>query len=114
MLLTTSGLGRIAEFFAAEKGGGNNQRSMRKEFMRNMQADWDANRNDERASKVYGSGEESRQPPRVREIWFEAARDEMEVRGVVPHQTEDWVLVWEGAKISIGCRNCVGEDGWLA
>ncbi|OJD18604.1 hypothetical protein AJ78_01375 [Emergomyces pasteurianus Ep9510] len=114
MLLTTSGLGRVAEFFAAEKGGGNNQRSMRKEFMRNMQADWDASRNDERASKVYGSGEDSRKPPRLREIWFEAARHEMEVRGALPHETEDWVLVWEGAKISIGCRSCEGEDGWLA
>ncbi|KAG5300964.1 F-box domain-containing protein [Histoplasma ohiense] len=114
MLLTTSGLGRIAEFFAAEKGGGNNQRSIRREFMRNMQADLDAIRNDERASKVYGSGEESRRPPRLREIWFEAARNEMEVRGVMPHQTEDWVIVWEGAKISIGCQNCEGEDGWLA
>ncbi|PGH09602.1 hypothetical protein AJ79_05658 [Helicocarpus griseus UAMH5409] len=114
MLLTTSGLGRIGEFFAAEKGGGNNQRSMRKEFMRNMQADWDASRNDEKALMVYGSGEESTRPPPVREIWFEAARNEMRIRGVVPHQTEDWVVVWEGARISIGCQNCEGEDGWLA
>ncbi|KAK2804846.1 hypothetical protein FQN51_001488 [Onygenales sp. PD_10] len=114
MLLTTSGLGRIAEFFAAEKGGGNNQRTMRKEFMRNMQADWDAYRNDGRATKVYGSGEESTRPPPVREIWFEAARNEMRVRQAIPHQTEDWVVVWEGARISIGCQNCHGEDGWLA
>ncbi|OAT08285.1 F-box domain-containing protein [Blastomyces gilchristii SLH14081] len=114
MLLTTSGLGRIAEFFAAEKGRGNNQRSMRKEFMRNMQADWDASRNDEQASKVYGSGEESRSPPSVQEIWFEAATNEMKNRGVLPHKTEDWVLVREGMKISIGCQNCIGEEGWPA
>ncbi|EEH33721.2 F-box domain-containing protein [Paracoccidioides lutzii Pb01] len=114
MLLTTSGLGRIAEFFAAEKGGGNNQRTMRKEFMRNMQADWDASRNDVRACMVYGDGEESVKPPPIREIWFEAARTEMRVRGVLPHQTEDWVEVSGGARISIGCQNCVSEDGWLA
>ncbi|PGH00419.1 hypothetical protein GX51_05827 [Blastomyces parvus] len=114
MLLTTSGLGRIAEFFAAEKGRGNNQRSMRKEFMRNMQADWDASRNDERASMVYGRGEESRRPPSVQEIWFEAATSEMKKRGVLPHRTDDWMLLREGMKISIGCQHCVGEDGWLA
>lgn len=114
MLLTSSGLGRIAELFAAEKGGGNNQRTMRREFMRNMQTDWDMYRNDSRALRTFGSGEKSREPPPVREIWFEAARTEMRVRDVLPHQTEEWVVVWEGARISIGCQNCEGEDGWQA
>ena len=114
MLLSASGLGRVVEYFAAEKGGGNNQRAMRRDFMRNMQADWDASRNDERAIKVYGASEESTKPPPLREIWFESARSELRSRGMLPHRTEDWVVVWEGAKISIGCQHCEGEDGWKA
>ena len=114
MLLTGSGLARIVEFFAAEKGGGNRQRATRRDFMRNMQADWDAHKNDEIASMVFGGIEESTRPPPVREIWFEAARDEMRVRKAIPHQTEDWVLLGEAPRISIGCQNCEGEIGWQA
>lgn len=114
MLISAPGLGRAVEYFAAEKGGGANQRAMRRDFMRNMQVDWDASRNDERALKVYGGNEESTRPPPLREIWFESARGELRAREALPHQTEDWVVVWEGAKISIGCQHCEGEDGWKA
>ncbi|KAL1958010.1 hypothetical protein VTO42DRAFT_5222 [Malbranchea cinnamomea] len=114
MLLSASGLTRLVEYFAAEKGGGTNQRAMRKEFMRNMQADWDASRNDPKALKVYGNSEESTKPSPLREIWFESARSELRARGALPHRTEDWVIIWEGAKISIGCQHCEGEDGWQA
>ena len=82
--------------------------------MRNMQADRDAHRNDEAASVVFGSTEESMRPLPVREIWFGAARDEMRVRNAVPQQTDDWVELGEGLRISIGCQNCEGEIGWKA
>ncbi|PGH01339.1 hypothetical protein AJ80_09029 [Polytolypa hystricis UAMH7299] len=113
MLLTTCSLARIAEFFAAEKGGGN-QRVMRREFMHNMQADFDRYRDDESAAKVFGGGQAGKEPPPVREIWFEAAKNEMRERGVLQHETEEWVVVWEGARISMGCQHCVGEEGWKA
>jgi hypothetical protein len=116
MMLSTSGLGRVVEYFAAEKGEGNNQRAMRKEFMRRMQADWDASRNDVAALKVYGGGEESIRPPLVREIWLERARRELKARGAIPHRSEDdsVVVLWEGARINIGCSLCEEAVGWPA
>lgn len=114
MLFTSPGLGRVVEYFAAEKGGGSKQRAMRRVFMRNMQADWDAARNDAKTQKVYGKGDDSSQPPPLRKIWFEAARNELHSRGVMRHQTDDWVEVSEGARINIGCQFCEAEDGWRA
>ncbi|KAI9785149.1 MAG: hypothetical protein M1839_000787 [Geoglossum umbratile] len=117
MLLYESGLARIVEFFVAEKGGGGisgvSQRTKRKEFMRNMQEDWDRARRNPGVDVVYGGGEEGTKPPKVGQIWFKAAKEEMRKRGLVPHFTEDWVEVW-GTRISIGCENCLGEEGWLA
>ncbi|KAH0537135.1 hypothetical protein FGG08_006039 [Glutinoglossum americanum] len=119
MLLYESGLARIVEFFAAEKGGGGvisggvSQRAKRKEFMRNMQEDWDRAKSNPGVDVVYGGGEEGTKPPKVGQIWFKAAKGEMGKRGLVPHFSEDWVEVW-GGRISVGCENCVGEEGWLA
>ncbi|KAH0544643.1 hypothetical protein GP486_008504 [Trichoglossum hirsutum] len=119
MLLYESGLARIVEFFAAEKGGGSvigggsSQRTKRKEFMRNMQEDWDNSRSNPAIDVVYGGGEEGTKPPKVGQVWFQCAKEEMGSRGVVPHFSEDWVEVW-GTRISMGCENCVGEEGWLA
>lgn len=118
ILLTTSGLGRITEFFAAEKGGGSNQRAMRREFMRKMQLDWDAYRNDSKALKVFGGADDHDEgfatPPPVREIWIESAADEMKRREFTSHENNDFVVPWEGAQISIGCRNCAQQVGWQA
>ena len=82
--------------------------------MRNMQADWDAHKNDKRAWTVFGNTEESTRPPHVREIWFEAAWDEMRVRKVIPHQTDAWVALGGSSRISIGCGDCEGQIGWKA
>lgn len=118
MLLTSSGLGRIAEFFAAEKGGGN-QRALRREFMRKMQVDWDVYRSDIKSLKVFGSdgedhGDGLTTPPPVREIWIESSLTEMSKRGLAPHNDDDHVMVWEGAVVSIGCPDCAREIGWRA
>jgi hypothetical protein len=116
MLLYESGLPRIVEFFAAEKGGGGisgvSQRAKRKEFMRNMQDDWDRAVSNPGVDVVYGGGKEGIKPPKVAQIWFRAAKGEMVERGVIPHSSEDWVEVW-GTRISIGCEHCCGEEGWL-
>ncbi|KAI9862763.1 MAG: hypothetical protein M1813_004259 [Trichoglossum hirsutum] len=119
MLLYESGLARIVEFFAAEKGGGSvigggvSQRAKRKEFMRNMQEDWDRAKSNPGVDVVYGGGEEGTKPPKVGQVWFKCAKEEMGRRGVLPHSSEDWVEVW-GTRISMGCESCEGEEGWLA
>jgi hypothetical protein len=114
LLLTTSGLARIVEFFAAEKGIGGSQRAKRRDFMRKMQADWEERRKVGAAAMVFGTSEESTKPPPIREIWFEAAKMEMLARNAAPHQTEEWVEIWDNGRISVGCANCEGEEGWQA
>jgi hypothetical protein len=114
MLLHESGLRRIVEFFAAEKGGGGTQRSKRKDFMKNMQSDWDARRQNPAIVVVFGSLDEAFNPPPVREIWFEPVKQEMRLRGVAPHDANDFVDAFGEERISIGCENCQNEVGWQA
>ncbi|KAI1908707.1 hypothetical protein LOZ04_004679 [Ophidiomyces ophidiicola] len=109
-MLLTIGLERIVEFFAAEKGGGYNQRALRKTFMRNMQRDWDAFMKRE---AVYGDIEHHPMP--LDYIWIAPAMETLRDRGCIPHRSQDWVIVWEGAKIYLDCQHCRGmDDGWPA
>lgn len=114
-MLLTIGLERIVEFFAAEKGGGYNQRALRKTFMRNMQKDWDAYTKSEKVTKVYGHEERNHAPFPLNYIWHAPAVEELSERGGIPHQSRDWVMVWEGVKIYLNCQHCEGmHDGWAA
>ncbi|WEW58462.1 hypothetical protein PRK78_003930 [Emydomyces testavorans] len=114
-MLLTIGLERIVEFFAAEKGGGYNQRTLRKTFMRNMQKDWDAYTKSEMAITVYGEGERNHAPVPLNCIWLAPALKVLNEKGRVPHQSQDWVVVWEGLKIHLHCQHCEGiDDGWAA
>lgn len=114
-MLLTIGLERIVEFFAAEKGGGYNQRALRKTFMRNMQRDWDAYTKNEKAVKVFGYEEQNNPPFPWSYIWNAPAIEALAEMGKTPHQAQDWVMVWEKAKIFLNCQHCRGaHDGWAA
>ncbi|OAL74535.1 hypothetical protein A7D00_0127 [Trichophyton violaceum] len=107
MLLSTSGLERVTEFFAAEKGG-SNQRAMRKEFMRKTQLDWDNYRNDPKALKVFDAlSGDCHYPPLMTEIWTGPAIEEISRRKLlIQHSNEDFVTLWNDAHISLGCSYC--------
>ncbi|DAA77663.1 TPA_exp: hypothetical protein A8136_6209 [Trichophyton benhamiae CBS 112371] len=107
MLLSTSGLERVTEFFAAEKGG-SNQRAMRKEFMRKTQLDWDNYRNDPKALKVFDAlSGDCHYPPLMTEIWTGPAIEEISRRQLlIQHPNEDFVTLWNDAHISLGCSYC--------
>ncbi|EER28603.1 hypothetical protein CPC735_038670 [Coccidioides posadasii C735 delta SOWgp] len=114
-MLLTIGLERIVEFFAAEKGGGYNQRTLRRTFMRNMQRDWDAYTKSDKVIGVYGGDERNHDPVPLDHIWHSPALEMLRRKGRIPHQSQDWVIVWEGVKIYLHCQHCEGmRDGWAA
>jgi hypothetical protein len=112
MMLISSGLGRIVELFAAEKGDEGNRRQKRKQFMQNMQMDWIANEREEKASKIFsiprGQHEGPSFPPAVPEIWFEAADYQVRNRPL-EHKCSDYIIFWDNAKLNIGCHYCMGD-----
>lgn len=119
MLLNYSGLGRIAEFFAAEKesGGlslrGNNKR---REFMKNMERDQKGFRRDSVRAVVFAGDERATEMWEVGRFWFRAAKDVLEERGVLPHDSEKGVVVGKGWRmwetIALSCSMCKDIDGW--
>ncbi|KAF9892804.1 hypothetical protein FE257_000393 [Aspergillus nanangensis] len=116
LLLTTSTLERILDFFIAAaadesaKGvvAGNPRASFppawtrRMEFMWRMRRDW---------GEFVGGGSSgaAAPPPRLDEIWFEAARRELRRRGAIPHRCEAAVPILHGSVVVLRCELC--DDG---
>ena len=110
MMLISSGLARIVELFAAEKGDEGNRRQKRKQFMQDMQMDWIANEREEQASKIFASdGQENSYPPRVPEIWLEAADYQIRSRALT-HKITDSVVIWNDIKLNMACHYCMGHS----
>ncbi|KAE8355157.1 hypothetical protein BDV28DRAFT_58350 [Aspergillus coremiiformis] len=107
LLLTTSTLERIMEFFAAAatdesgKGVAGNARDRsptwtnRMEFMWRMRRDW----GEFVASRMLT-------PPTLNEVWFEAAQREICRRGAIPHEGEVVVPIVHGFGVSLRCEFC--------
>lgn len=110
MLCIASGFGRFLEFFEAEKGGPN-ANTLRRNFMHNMQLDWDLYNRERAGATVYGTIEEWLKAPPLNEIWFDVAAAEMARRGVRPHLPGRPVEICPGAKLVIGCQDCNATTG---
>lgn len=111
-LLTWSPFTRIVEFFSAEIGDGGNQRIQRKEFMYNFHRDMTIHEKDHMRSLIFGPAN-SDSHRSVRDVWFDAASLEMEVRRARPHHVET-VWTWNGLPIVLGCPDCRPAPGWRA
>ncbi|KAB8237037.1 uncharacterized protein BDW43DRAFT_308047 [Aspergillus alliaceus] len=107
LLLTTSTLERIVEFFVAaatdesgkgpagNAGGPSSTWTNRLEFMWQMRRDW---------GEFVASGVMA--PPTLDEIWFEAARREICWRGAIPHGCGEEMLIFHGLGDSLRCEFC--------
>ena len=107
LLLTTSTLERIMEFFvaaatdesvkvaAAGANGHSPTWTNRMEFMWQMRRDW---------GEFVASGVLT--PPKLSEVWFEAAQREICRRGAIPHECEEVVPVLHGSGIALRCEFC--------
>ncbi|KAE8403890.1 hypothetical protein BDV37DRAFT_271805 [Aspergillus pseudonomiae] len=107
LLLTTSTLERIMEFFvaaatdesvkvaAAGVNGHSPTWTNRMEFMWQMRRDW---------GEFVASGLLA--PPKLSEVWFEAAQREICRRGAIPHEGEVVVPVLHGAGVALRCEFC--------
>ncbi|KAJ5211896.1 uncharacterized protein N7498_003542 [Penicillium cinerascens] len=112
-LLTVSPFARIVEFFSAEIGDGGNQRLQRKDFMYNFHADMRMHERDHMNSTIFGQASNQSIHSSVRDLWFDAAKAELELRQALPHDQEiAWC--WNGIPILFGCGNCQRIDGWQA
>lgn len=112
-LLTVSPFARIVEFFSAEIGDGGNQRMQRKDFMYNFHADMRMHGRDHMNSTIFGQASNQSIHSSVRDLWFDAAKTELELRHALPHDQEiAWC--WNGIPILFGCGNCQRIDGWQA
>ncbi|KAJ6020747.1 hypothetical protein N7540_006251 [Penicillium herquei] len=115
-LLALSPFARIVEFFSAEIGDGGNQRMQRKDFMYNFYHDMNAHQKDHMNSVVWGGRPDQNAQPihsSVRDLWFDAAKTELEARNANPHNIEE-VFSWNGIPILFGCLDCHRTRGWLA
>ncbi|GMG37672.1 unnamed protein product [Aspergillus oryzae var. brunneus] len=107
LLLTTSTLERIMEFFvaaakdesvkvaAADANGHSPTWTNRMEFMWQMRRDW---------GEFVASG--ALTPPKLSEVWFEAAQREICRRGAIPHECEEVVPVLHGPGVALRCEFC--------
>lgn len=109
LLLTTSTLERIEEFFIAAAADRDDKEatrsrstiwSRRVEFMLHMRKDLD-----EYFSMVNGGASGTL---RLRDIWFEAAEKELYRRDAIPHARDD-VPVIHGSGVMLQCRFCEGN-----
>lgn len=112
-LLTLSPFVRIVEFFSAEIGDGGNQRMQRKDFMYNFHADMTTHGRDHMNSVVFGRVPAQNMHSSVRDLWFDAARAELESRRAIPHE-EEAAWCWNGIPILFGCSDCERVAGWQA
>lgn len=123
LLLTTSTLERILDFFRAAAADelakdvpANHHHSHshshalprswtnRMEFMWRMRSDWGA--------YLASNGEAGRgsSPPALDAVWFEAARRELRRRGAVPHRCEEAVHILHGSAVVMRCGLCDDDD----
>jgi hypothetical protein len=113
-LLTVSGFGRIAEYFSAEIGDGDNPRAQRRDFMVNFERDVDLNSREEMHPCVYSpppNGQPHYSSPN--EVWFDVVYREINSRGAVPHDPETFT-VRDGIPVLVGCEQCREARGWMA
>lgn len=112
-LLTVSPFQRIVEFFSAEIGDGGNQRIQRKDFMHAFHNDLMMDENDDMNSLIFESAPTTHLHSSVRDVWFDAAGEELKLRRAVSHDIEH-VCVWNDLSIVFGCQECRNSMGWHA
>lgn len=112
-LLTVAPFVRIVEFFSAEIGDGGNQRNQRKDFMYNFYNDTKAYEKDQMNAVIFGKATDQNLHTSVRDVWFDAAKSELQSRGAIPHDVEQ-AWRWNGIPILFGCANCHPMAGWRA
>jgi hypothetical protein len=117
-LLVSSGFERLVEFFSAEIGDGQNPRAERREFMLRFHKDVTTHERDETEARIYENPELwPRQQP-LNEVWFSAASQEMQVRGLIPHNADKYTE-WNGFPIWTRCEGCRAAgsswrvSGWM-
>lgn len=110
ILLTTSTMERIVDFFVSiakdnqrkEKGEHESTWSHRKEFLWAMRKDLD-----EYMASFNGQGEHTLLLPELNHVWFQAARNEMDRRGAIPHTVKySEVQVLHGSVVKLECGYC--------
>ncbi|KAJ5111011.1 hypothetical protein N7532_001546 [Penicillium argentinense] len=119
LLLLTSTLERIVQFFAAVAKDEAKQMnakhpysspgstwSHRKEFMWQMRDDLSHYLASSRPSTSGGA----KAQPTLDDVWFGAAYRELVERSAIPHLAEEPVPVLHGLGISLRCKHCLGED----
>ncbi|RHZ43743.1 uncharacterized protein CDV56_101310 [Aspergillus thermomutatus] len=132
ILLTTSTLERILDFFIAaaddQSAGAQHARNAqshahmhthhahtkgvsstwtkRREFLLQMRKDWDEYLASVGGDQTATDHEALVAPPGLRQVWFEAAEKEMYRRGVITHRSEDPVHILHGSCIRLHCEFC--------
>ncbi|KUM57280.1 hypothetical protein ACN42_g9904 [Penicillium freii] len=116
LLLTTSTMERILSFFVSiakddqrnQKGEHDSAWSHKKEFLWAMRQDLN-----EYMASFGDHGEQALLGPKLNHVWFQAARNEMDERGAIPHTVEDSeVQVLHGSVVKLECEYCyVCYDG---
>ncbi|KAJ5820798.1 hypothetical protein EN45_046250 [Penicillium chrysogenum] len=110
ILLTTSTMERIVDFFVSiakdnqrkEKGEHESTWSHRKEFLWAMRKDLN-----EYMASFNGQGEHTLLVPELNHVWFQAARNEMDRRGAIPHTVKySEVQVLHGSVVKLECGYC--------
>ncbi|CAG8023734.1 unnamed protein product [Penicillium salamii] len=110
LLLTTSTIERIVSFFLAiaqddhkkHKGAHDSTWSHRKEFLLRMRQDLN-----DYVATMSNHGEHMDDGPELNHVWFQAASDEMDRRGAIPHTVEDTeVHILHGSVVKLQCGSC--------
>ncbi|KAJ5233876.1 uncharacterized protein N7469_005642 [Penicillium citrinum] len=103
VLLSTSTLERVAQFFVAvakddekkDNTSPNSGWSHRKEFLWRMREDLGEYLATARTSQ-----------PKLEDIWFGAAYRELEARGAIPHLADESDPILHGSQIALRCEHC--------
>lgn len=114
LLLRTSTLERIVEFFLAISRDEETQRptsqssnwSHRKEFLWQMRED--LSRYMTSASRI--SNKATTPTPTLDQVWFTAAYQELAQRGAIPHTPEEPIPVLHGSAVTLQCEYCDQEE----
>ncbi|KAG0153993.1 hypothetical protein PDIDSM_1372 [Penicillium digitatum] len=110
LLLTTSTMERIVSFFVSiakddqrkQNGEHDSTWSHRKEFLWAMRRDLN-----EFMASFSDHGEQILHKPTLNHVWFQAAHNEMDRRGAIPHSVEDSeVHVLLGSVVKLECKYC--------
>ncbi|KAJ5857026.1 hypothetical protein N7455_007920 [Penicillium solitum] len=110
LLLTTSTMERILDFFISiskddqrkQKGEHDSTWSHRKEFLWAMRQDLN-----EYMASFSDHSEQALLDPKLIHVWFQAAQNEMDERGAIPHTVGDSeVHVLHGSVVKLECEYC--------